>query len=65
MWLVSAVFLLTYAIAKKDPVFISLQSYQVAASSLVLYFCLKYRDQLCEEHGGQTLAARRRAALER
>ncbi len=60
MWLISAVLLLTYAIAKNDPVFISLQSYQVGASALVFYYCLKYRHQLCEEHGGEPLAGRRR-----
>jgi len=58
MWFTSAVLLLTYAIAKNDPVFISLQSYQVGASALVFYYCLKYRHQLCEEHGGEPLAVR-------
>lgn len=50
--------LLIYAIAKRDPVFISLQTYHVGASALIFYYCLKYRDQLCEDHGGEPLAVR-------
>lgn len=58
MWLIAAVLLLTYAIVKRDPVFTSLQSYQVGASALVFYYCLKYRHQFCEEHGGEPVAVR-------
>ncbi len=68
IWIIAALLLLTYAIAKRDPVFISLQSYHVGASALILYYCLRYRDQLCEEHGGEPLAVRlegTRAEVER
>ena len=58
MWSIAALLLLIYAIAKRDPVFISLQSYHVGASALIFYYCLRYRDQLCEEHGGEPLAVR-------
>ncbi len=58
MWGIAALLLLTYAIAKRDPVFISLQSYHVGASALIFYYCLRYRGQLCEEHGGEPLAVR-------
>ena len=34
-WVASAVLLLTYSIAKNDPVFILLQNYQAAAGSLI------------------------------
>lgn len=58
MWSVSSLLLLTYAIAKRDSVFILLQTYQFGASVLIFYYCLRYRDQLCEEHGGEPLAVR-------
>ena len=58
MWVISALLLLIYAIVKKDPVFISLQGYEVGACALIFYYCLKYRDQLCEDHGGETLEVR-------
>jgi len=58
MWVIAALLLLTYAIAKRDPVFITLQGYHVGASTLILYYCLRYRGQLCEEHGGEPLAVR-------
>ncbi len=58
MWGIAALVLLVYAIAKRDAVFISLQSYHVGAGALIFYYCLRYRDQLCEEHGGEPLAVR-------
>lgn len=58
MWVVSSVLLLIYAIAKSDPVFISLQGYQAGAGALILFFCLRYKGQLCEEHGGESLSVR-------
>lgn len=58
MWGIAAMLLLAYAIAKRDPVFVSLQSYHVAASAVIFYYSLRYRDQLCEEHGGEPLAVR-------
>ncbi len=68
MWGIAALLLLIYAIAKRDPVFISLQVYQVGACVVIMYYCLKYRHQLCEEHGGETLKVRlqrERAEVER
>jgi uncharacterized protein with PQ loop repeat len=53
MWVVSAVLLLAYSIAQDDLVFVALQSYQTAAGALVLFFCLRYKGQRCEAHGGQ------------
>ncbi len=58
MWVASALLLLTYSIARKDLVFISLQSYQAAAGALILYFCIRYRGQRCEEHGGEPQRSR-------
>ncbi len=62
MWGIASLLLLIYAIVKRDPVFISLQSYQVGAGTLILYYCLKYRHQLCEEHGGEPLEVRLKRA---
>ena len=47
MWCITASLLLTYAIAKRDPVFISLQSYHLGGSALVFYYSLRYRGQPC------------------
>lgn len=55
MWMAAAVLLLVYAIMRDDPVFISLQSYQAGACALILYYCVKYRGQFCEDHGGEPL----------
>jgi hypothetical protein len=30
----------------------------IGFTGIVFYYCLKYRDQLCEDHGGETLAVR-------
>ncbi len=62
MWMISAVLLLTYSIAKNDPVFITLQGYQAGAGALILYYCLRYKGQLCEEHGGEPLSVRLKRA---
>ena len=62
MWGIAALLLLAYAVVKRDPVFISLQSYHVGASALIFYYALRYKDQLCEEHGGEPLAARLESA---
>ena len=43
---------------EERPGFILLQEYQAAAVSLILYFCLRYKGQLCEAHGGQPLSVR-------
>ncbi len=62
MWLVSSVLLFTYSVAKNDPVFITLQAYQAGAGALILFFCLRYKGQLCEEHGGEPLSVRLKQA---
>ena len=51
-WGIAGMFLLCYAITLKDPVFIALQTYQVGATVLIWYYCIKYKGHSCEEHGG-------------
>ena len=53
MWIGAASLLLSYAIATGDLVFIALQSYQLSAGSVILFFCKRYEGRLCEEHGGE------------
>jgi len=49
-WIVAGALLLSYAVAMRDTVFIALQSYQLAAASLICFFSKKYEGFLCEEH---------------
>ena len=58
IWVISAVLLLVYAIVKRDPIFMLLQGYKIAKIILFLYYCFKYSDELCEDHGGEALKAR-------
>lgn len=51
-WGIAAMLLLSYAISLRDPVFIALQTYQVGATVLICYFCVKYKGHFCDEHGG-------------
>jgi lipid-A-disaccharide synthase-like uncharacterized protein len=53
MWGVAAILLLSYAIAKGDPVFTALQIYQVVATVAICLLSRHYRDSLCEDHGGR------------
>lgn len=53
LWMLAAGLLLTYAIAKGDPVFTALQSYQVLATATVCFFSKRFEHSLCEIHGGQ------------
>ncbi len=55
-WGFASVLLLSYAIIKRDPVFIALQTYQLGATALIYYFCIKYKDHFCEDHGGEPTA---------
>ena len=48
--------LLSYAIVRRDPVFVLLQAYHVGATALISYYCVRYKGRLCEEHGGETYA---------
>ena len=50
LWLAAAVLLLIHAIAIQDPVFILLQTYQLAACGLIVFYCRKYRGSACEAH---------------
>jgi uncharacterized protein with PQ loop repeat len=52
LWGVAAMLLLSYAIAKGDPVFTALQIYQVVATVAICLLSRHYRDSLCEDHGG-------------
>ena len=52
-WGIAAVLLLSYAVVRKDIVFIVLQSYHVGATALICYYCVKYKGRLCEDHGGE------------
>jgi uncharacterized protein with PQ loop repeat len=52
MWAVAAVLLLLYAITIRDTVFIVLQSYHLAAGTVICVFCKRYEGLLCEDHGG-------------
>jgi uncharacterized protein with PQ loop repeat len=52
-WGIAAVLLLSYAISKRDLVFIVLQTYHVGATAVICYFCIKYKGRLCEDHGGE------------
>jgi len=52
IWSVAALLLLIYAISRNDPVFIALQTYQVAATILISYFGFKFKGHFCETHGG-------------
>jgi uncharacterized protein with PQ loop repeat len=54
MWVVAGILLLCYAVAMRDAVFIALQSYNLAAATLICFFCKKYDGLLCEEHGGES-----------
>ena len=54
MWGLGGLLLLSYAISLGDPVFTVLQSYQLVASGLICFFGYRYKDSLCDEHGGPT-----------
>jgi uncharacterized protein with PQ loop repeat len=55
-WLVASVLLASYAVAVRDPVFIALQGYQLAAASIICFLSKKYQGMLCEDHDGTTAA---------
>lgn len=52
VWTTSAVILLIYALTTGDPVFITLQGYQLLALGLIFVLSLKHRDHRCDEHCG-------------
>ncbi len=53
MWGIAAMLLLSYAIIRRDPVFIALYTYQVGVITLICYYCRKFKGQFCEVHGGE------------
>ena len=50
MWLASSFLLFAHAFSIKDPVFIALQSYQLGATSTIVFFAHRYKDSLCALH---------------
>jgi uncharacterized protein with PQ loop repeat len=52
LWGIAAMLLLGYALATGDPVFTALQVYQVGAAVSICLLSRRYRDSLCEIHGG-------------
>ncbi len=56
IWGMAAILLLSYAISQRDVVFIVLQSYQLVATALICVFTHKYKNSLCEIHGGAPTA---------
>lgn len=56
MWFVAALLILIHAIGINDPVFIMLQSYQLGACGLIIFFCRKYKGFVCETHRHLQLA---------
>ncbi len=52
LWTVSAALLLAYAVTAQDPVFISLQAYQLVALTLMYLFARRHQGQPCEVHCG-------------
>lgn len=56
VWGMAAILLLSYAISQGDVVFIALQSYQLVATVLICIFTHRYKNSLCEIHGGAPAA---------
>ncbi len=54
VWTASAALLLTYAIAAKDPVFITLQAYQLVAVSTIYLLSRRHKGQPCAVHCGRS-----------
>jgi len=50
MWLASSLLLFAHAFSINDPVFIALQSYQMGATSVIVFFAYRYKDSLCPLH---------------
>lgn len=53
LWSLSAVLLLTYAIAIGDPVFIALQGYQAIATTTIYFYSKRFQYSACEIHVGK------------
>ena len=53
-WTVSAALLLAYAITAQDPVFISLQAYQLVALTSIYFLSRRHQDNPCDVHCGRS-----------
>jgi len=53
VWTLSAAILLVYAITAEDPVFISLQAYQLVALTSIYFLSRRLKGQPCDEHCGK------------
>lgn len=51
LWLVSSVLMTTHAVGIGSPVFIVLGAQQIMATSVIAFFCHRYRGQACPSHG--------------
>lgn len=58
VWTSSALLLLVYSLTTGDPVFITLQGYQLLALGLIFVLSLKHRDHRCDEHCGTQSGAK-------
>lgn len=65
IWVMSTLMLLAYAVSDKDPIFISLQSYQLTATAIILYYSLKYRRRCKGKASGIEVKGNPLLALER
>jgi uncharacterized protein with PQ loop repeat len=50
VWLTAAVLLLIHAITIKDTVFISLQTINTFFTGLILFFAIRFKNELCASH---------------
>ena len=58
VWSVSGALLLAYAITARDPVFISLQAYQLVATTSIYVFSKRRQGELCNVHCGTSQSHR-------
>lgn len=50
LWFAAGFLMFVHAVAIEDPVFMALQGYQIGASALIIIFCRKYKNSICETH---------------
>jgi hypothetical protein len=55
VWLVASILLAIKAIAIQAWVFIALGAIQVVATTLILFYTARYKDEYCSSHSGATL----------
>lgn len=61
VWCVASTLFLVHAALIDDVVFVTAQSVNLAAGSVIVAFCRRYRGHRCAFHGG-SLSSRRRVA---